>query len=258
VQPWEAGAVLLAGVAAGAINAVVGSGTLITFPTLLALGFPPVTANVSNNLGLVLGNLSGAWGYRRELSGQRGTVLRLLPLSVVGAVAGALLLLWLPQSAFEAIVPVLIGLSLVLVVTQPWIGARLAERRARPGAPDGPVEPGPVAMAGVAAAGVYGGYFGAAQGVLLVGLLGSVLARPLQTVNGIKNVLSTAVNGVAAAVFIVVAPDRISWPVVALIAVGSILGGLGGAGVGRRLPPLVLRGVIVLVGVIAILRLLAA
>ena len=152
--------------------------------------------------------------------------------------------------------PVLIGVSLVLVLVQPWLSARLAGRRRLLGDVGGGGA-GPVSMAGVAAAGVYGGYFGAAQGVLLVGLLGSLLDRPLQVVNAIKNVLSAAVNGVAAAVFLLVALDRVAWPAVALIAAGSTLGGLGGAWVGRRLPAPVLRGVIVAVGLTAIVRLLA-
>jgi uncharacterized membrane protein YfcA len=254
VSPWEALAVLLAGVAAGTINTVVGSGTLITFPTLLALGFPPVTANVSNNIGLVFGGVTGAWGYRRELSGQRGTLVRLIPASLLGAVAGALLLLRLPAQAFETIVPVLIAIALVLVVVQPRIAAAAAARRQRDGTTHRGV--GPLAQAGTLLAGVYGGYFGAAQGVLLVGMLGALLPESLQRINATKNVLSAVVNSVAAVTFLIVAPHAVNPLIAVLIAVGSVIGGLIGAGVGRRLPAKGLRAVIIVVGVVAIVRLL--
>ncbi len=245
---------LLAGVWAGMINTVVGSGTLITFPTLLAIGFPPVTANVSNNVGLVFGSAMGTWGYRRELEGQRTNVVRLAPMSLVGAVVGALLLLRLPATAFEAIVPVLIGISLVLVVVQPKVSAWTAARRERSGTEH--TGPGPVAAGGTFVAGIYGGYFGAAQGVLLVGLLGSLLPESLQRVNALKNLLSLVVNLVAAVTFLVVRPEAADPLAVTLVAVGSVAGGLLGAKVGRRLPPPVLRTVIVVVGVVAIVRLL--
>ena len=254
---WEALAVLAAGAGAGLINTVVGSGTLITFPTLLALGYPPVTANVSNNIGLVFGGVTGTWGYRRELSGTRHLLARLVPASFAGGILGAVLLLLLPARAFEKIVPVLIALALVLVVLQPRIAAAAAARRARDGLPETGAVAGVLVRAGTFLAGVYGGYFGAAQGVLLVGLLGALLTESLQRVNGIKNLLSSVVNGVAAVTFLVVAPGRVDWLVVLLIAIGSIIGGVLGAGVGRRLPPRVLRGVIIVVGVTAIARLLA-
>jgi uncharacterized protein len=254
VTVWEALAILVAGTGAGLINTVVGSGTLITFPTLLALGFPPIAANVSNNIGLVFGSISGTWGYRRELSGQRVTLRRLAPASLLGSVVGAVLLLRLPASAFETIVPVLIGIALVLVLVQPRIAAAAAARRERQGTPHQGA--GPLAVVGTGLAGVYGGYFGAAQGVLLVGLLGALLPESLQRVNAAKNFLASVVNGVAAVTFLIVAPGQVRWPVVGLIAVGSVIGGVLGAGVGRRLPPPVLRAVIVVVGVTAIVRLL--
>jgi uncharacterized membrane protein YfcA len=247
VTPFEAIFVFIAGVGAGTINAVVGSGTLITFPTLLAVGYPPVLANVSNTIGLVPGSASGALGYRRELEGQLSRLLRLGVASTLGGVTGALLLLKLPESAFKAIVPVLIGLGCVLVVTQPWIS-----RRVRP--PEtAPAHGSALLWLLVYLAGVYGGYFGAAQGVLLIAILGLGLAESLQRINAAKNVLAGVVNGVAALVFIIV--SDVAWEAAGIIAAGSILGGMLGASVGRRLPPPALRGVVALVGVIAIAKL---
>jgi uncharacterized membrane protein YfcA len=249
VSPWDALAIAVAGLGAGAINAVVGSGTLITFPTLIALGYPPVLANVSNTVGLVPGSAAAVVAYRPELAGQGERLLRLCAFSTVGAVCGATLLLTLPAGAFQAIVPVLIGLALLLVVLQPRLTAAMANRPQRP-------HHGGLALGfGVLGTGVYGGYFGAAQGVLLMGLLGTLLAEDLQVLNAIKNVLALTANFVAAAVFVCV--EHIDWKVAALIAGGSVVGGLAGARIARRLPPAVLRGIIVTIGVVAIVRLLA-
>ncbi|WP_229379362.1 sulfite exporter TauE/SafE family protein [Streptomyces sp. VRA16 Mangrove soil] len=235
------------------MNAVVGSGTLITFPTLLAFGYPPVLANVSNNIGLVPGVLSAAYGYRRELRGQRRRLLRFGAASLLGGLVGALLLLRLPDAAFRAVVPVLILTACVLVLLQPRLNRWMKNRRERAAAsrPDG----GLPMWLGVLGTGVYGGYFGAAQGVLLMGMFGAVLRDDLQRLNAAKNVLASIVNGVAAIVFIAVAD--VDWTVAALIAAGSTAGGLIGARLGRRLSPLVLRGVIVTVGVTASALLIA-
>jgi uncharacterized protein len=250
VGPGEALAIFAAGVAAGGVNAVVGSGSLITFPTLLAFGLPPVVANVSNNLGMVPGNVTSGFGYRRELAGQRGRLIRLGVASATGAAAGAIALLWLPAGAFKVIVPVLILIACALVLVQPLLSARLRTRREaleRDRA-------SPWLSAGVCLSGVYGGYFGAAQGVLVIGLLGSFLDEPLQRVNGAKNVLVAIVNGTAAVVFVLVA--HISWAAVLLIATGSSIGGLVGARFGRRLPPLALRLFVVAIGITAAVRLI--
>jgi uncharacterized membrane protein YfcA len=261
VSPLEVVAILLAGMAAGTINTVVGSGTLITFPTLLAFGIPPVTANVSNTIGLAPGSLSGAIGYRRELTGQLTRLLRLGTASLAGGIAGALLLLWLPSSAFDAIVPVLILLGCVLVALGPRISRRVAARAEERG---GLAEHGAWwVWPAVAFAGVYGGYFGAAQGVLLMAILGIGIDESMQRHNATKNVLALIVNGIAALVFILLAfvdvpflpqsaSSSVDWTVAGLIAVGSVIGGQLGATVGRRLPPNVLRGVIIVVGVVAI------
>jgi uncharacterized membrane protein YfcA len=324
----EAFAIFAAGAAAGTVNAVVGSGSLITFPTLLAFGFPPVVANVSNNVGLVPGNFSGAWGYRRELAGQRSRLLWLGIFSVLGAVAGAAALLALPAGAFKLVVPVLILASCVLVLLQPRLSARIAARRKRAreareqaGHQAGHQESaagrrgadhadrgGPVLAGGVFGAAIYGGYFGAAQGVLVIGLLGTFLDETMQRINGAKNVLVGTVNGSAAIVYIIFAHvnwlvvlliavgstiggllgtfldetmqringaknvlvgtvngsaaivyiifAHVNWLVVLLIAVGSTIGGLLGARIGRRLPPLALRIFIVVIGLISSIRLI--
>ncbi|MFC8762029.1 sulfite exporter TauE/SafE family protein [Streptomyces sp. NPDC057193] len=249
---WEALAVFAAGIGAGTINTIVGSGTLITFPVLLATGLPPITANVSNALGLVPGSISGAIGYRRELKGQKARVLRLGGAALVGGLIGAILLLALPSEAFDAIVPVLIGLALILVILQPRIAAAVQRRREQTGTeahPDG----GPALLVGLCLASMYGGYFGAAQGVLYLSLMGLLLHDTLQRINAVKNILGALVNGVAAVFFLFVA--EFDWTAVLLIAVGSTIGGQIGAKVGRRLSPTVLRGVIIAVGVVAILQL---
>ncbi len=245
-------AVLLAGIAAGTINTVVGSGTLITFPTLLAFGVPPVTANVSNTVGLVPGSLSGAVGYRRELKGQRARLVRLGSASLLGGIGGAVLLLALPAEAFDAIVPALIGIGCVLVIFQPVIGRRVAARHeARGGAPE---HGAAWVWILVFLTGIYGGYFGAAQGVLLMAVMGIGIQESMQRLNGTKNVLAMLVNGVAAVIFIIVAD--VDWVVAGLIALGAVAGGQLGASVGRRLPPLALRIFIVVVGAAAMTQFL--
>ncbi len=245
-------AILAAGFAAGTINTIVGSGSLITFPTLLVLGYPPLTANVSNNIGLVPGGVSGSYGYRHELAGRSRALRRLAPLSFLGSVVGAGLLLVLPPAAFKAIVPVLIVLALVLVLVGPGLQRRAAQRRGDEVAPRWHTW---ALGTGTFVAGAYGGYFGAAQGVLLMGLFSALSSEPLQRLNAYKNVLSAVVNGVAAVMFVIFARGSIDWVVVLLIAVGSFLGGLVGARIGQRIRPGVLRGLIVLIGVIAIVKL---
>ena len=283
-------AIFAAGLAAGTINTVVGSGTLITFPTLLAFGYPPVLANVSNNVGLVPGTVSGAYGYRAELAGQRRRLMRLGAASLCGGLVGAILLLVLPADAFKAIVPALIGVSLVMVVFQPrlsrWVAARQQARTAAPpGPPDGPGNTGgsdgpagsvtvvatattvreqtalqgdpggPVLCVLVFLSGVYGGYFGAAQGVLLLGLMGIAFTDSMQRINAVKVVLAGLVNGIAGVVFVVA--THIDWGAAGLIAAGAILGGQIGARIGRKLPPWGLRLLIVCVGIAALVKLLA-
>jgi uncharacterized membrane protein YfcA len=260
-------AIFAAGFWAGMINVVVGSGTLVTFPVLLLFGYPPLVANVSNNIGLVGGGITGTIGYRAELAGRAATLKRLLPASALGGITGALLLLVLPADAFRAIVPVLVAIGLVMVVWGPalqrWAARRREARRPAPataGAPVATVERSRVHEAaivgGVFVLGIYGGYFGAAQGVLLVGLLSVLTTETLQSITGLKNLLTTAVNALAAVTFMIVSWHSVDWKVVLLIATGATLGGVAGARFGRRLSPLLLRSLIVLVGVTALARLL--
>jgi uncharacterized membrane protein YfcA len=240
MSPQDALAIFAAGLAAGTVNVIVGSGSLITFPTLLALGYPPVLANVSNTVGLVPGSVSAVVAYRRELVGQRRRVIQLGSASLVGGLSGAVLLLALPHSVFKAAVPVLIAIAALLMAAQPRISAGLERRGNRR------THGGAALLVGVFLTGVYGGYFGAAQGVILIALLAIFIDDDLQRLNGVKNALALTVNAVAGLFFI--ASTHISWEVAGLIAAGSIIGGQVGGRYGRRLPARLLRWVIVIVG----------
>jgi uncharacterized protein len=248
VQWWEAAIIALAGLWAGLINAVVGSGTLVTFPVLVALGYPPVTATTSNAIGLITGSITGAVGYRSELEGQGRRLARYGVASFLGAIVGAVLLLKLPADAFETIVPVLVGISVILVLVQPLLSRRLSNRTVVDRTAS------PLLYVLIFLVGIYGGYFTAAQGIMLVGVMGLLVADPLQRLNAFKNALAAVVNVVAGVIYAFVAP--VSWPVVAVLAVSSTVGGLLGATVGKRLSPRVLRGVIVVIGVAAVVHLL--
>ncbi|WP_017572900.1 sulfite exporter TauE/SafE family protein [Nocardiopsis halotolerans] len=248
MELWEAAAILLAGVAAGGINAIAGSGTLFTFPVLLALGYPPITATISNSIGLAPGTLTGAITYRRELAGQRTRMLRLGGMAFLGAVTGAMLLIYLPPGVFEAVVPFMIGLACVLIILQPritrWVRSRRPARR------DG----GPLLPLGAYVTGTYGGYFAAAQGIILMSVLGTALDDDLQRLNALKNLLTSIVNSTAAVFYIVLAEP--AWPVVGLIACGTITGGYLGARFGRRLSPAALRVCLVVVGMSAAVQII--
>jgi uncharacterized membrane protein YfcA len=247
---WHALVIVVAGVWAGTINAVVGSGTLVTFPVLVALGYPPLTATTSNAIGLAPGTISGAIGYRHELIGYWPQVVRFAAASFLGAICGTILLLSLPGNAFTKIVPVLVGLAVVLVIVQPRVSKWVAKRReSEAEAQTG----GPLLLFFVFLIGIYGGYFTAAQGVMLMAVMGMLLSEPMQRLNGVKNVLSAVVNVVAGTIYAFVAP--ISWPVVLWLAIGSVLGGQLGAKIGRRLSPVLLRAVIVVVGLAAVVQL---
>ncbi len=247
MTPIAALAIVAAGAAAGAVNTIVGSGSLITFPTLLALGYPPVVANVSNTVGLVPGSVSGAIGYRRELRGQGRRLLRLGAMSVLGGITGAVLLLAAPGT-FRATVPFLILLACGLMAVQPRL-ARHGDDTGRPVLARWGLLPLLVYLTGI-----YGGYFGAAQGVLLLAFLSLGVNDQLQRLNATKNVLAAIVNGVAAVIFITV--THVDWLAAVLIALGAIAGAFAGAALGRRIPSRVLRYVVVVGGVAVAILLL--
>ena len=255
-------AIAIAGVLAGTVNTIVGAGTLLTFPLLVALGVPPLVANVSNTVGLVPGSVTGAWGYRRELAGQWPVVARMAVLSAVGGVIGGLLVLVAEPGTFTAVVPWLLVLAAGLAAAQPrvagWVRRRGSQREpaaaasatataARLADHTRPLSTG-LAL-GIAATGIYGGYFGAAQGVILISLLGIGWSSDLHRANGAKNVLAGTANLVSATVFIV--GGVVSWKIAGLIAVGSALGGVLGSRLGRRIPAVALRALIVVVALIA-------
>jgi uncharacterized protein len=247
---WEMVAVVAAGFGASAVNAAVGSGSLVSFPVLLAVGLPPVPATITNSLGIVAGGLSGSFGYRRELAQLRRWLPTMLTGAVLGALTGAWLLLTLPAEVFATVVPVLIGVAALLVATQPLINRALARRQEE----DGPAPAGRGRLAalgfGSYAASTYGGYFSASQGVLLVGIAGLITPQPIQRLNALKNINTVTVNIVAATAYVVVAADQVVWSVAGLMAVGSLAGGWAGATAGRRLPgPLLRAAIVVLAGV---------
>ncbi len=251
--------IVLAGVGAGAVNSVVGSGTLITFPTLVTLGFAPLTATISNCVGLVAGGVSGTWAYRRELRGQGGRLRWQVPGSVIGAILGAWLLLHLPEQVFNRVVPALLVAAVVLVVVGPRVQAVAQQRAMAAGRSADHLSRGRMTalVAATFAVGVYGGYFSAAQGILLIGVMGILLPESMQRVNAAKLLLTLLVNVVAAIAYILVAFDRVSWEAAGLIAIGSLVGGFLGGHYGRRLSPTALRAVIVVVGLIGLYRLLS-
>jgi uncharacterized membrane protein YfcA len=235
-----------AGLVAGVANAVVGSGTLLTFPVLLAVGYPPLVANVSNTVGLTAGNVSGVVGYRRELAGQRRRIIQLGLPAAAGSVCGALLLLALPESVFRRVVPILVLFATLLVIAQPRLSRLMAEHRERRASVW-------ALVTGVFLTGIYGGYFGAGQGVMLIGVLSVFVDEPLHRLNGLRNVLALVNNGVAALLFAALA--HVSWAAALVLAVSSLVGGQAGAVVGRRLPPNALRAVIVVAGLAAVVKL---
>ena len=244
--------VFFAGLWAGTINAVVGSGTLVTFPVLIALGVAPVVASMSNAMGLVAGTAAGAWGYRRELAGRGRQLLKLMPASLLGGITGAWLLLHLPEKVFGYVAPVLLVAALLMVLFQPKLQAWIRNREQNPEHAIKDKSHGILLVVLIYLAGVYGGYFVAAQGILLVGILGVFLSGTMQNANAMKNILTLTVNMVAAVSYLIFAFDRINWWVVLLIAVSSTIGGLLGSKVGRKLSPTVLRGVIFTLGIVAL------
>lgn len=268
MELWQIALIVLAGIGAGGINAVVGSGTLITFPALVAFGVPPVVSTMSNAVGLIPGNIASSFGYRNELRGQWRRILGFVPASILGSLTGAYLLLHLPADAFETIVPVLLVVALIMVVGQPalsrYLKSRSVRRAERAGREHVAASVGDTLSTGryvlvllvVFLTAIYGGYFAAAQGIILIALLGLLLPDDLQRLNGLKNVLVLVVNTVSASTYIIVGHDRLNWIAVICIAIGSLIGGYFGARVGRKFSPVLLRTIIVILGLVAIWRIL--
>jgi uncharacterized membrane protein YfcA len=246
VDALETIALLAAGGCAGTVNAVAGGGSLVSFPALLAVGYSPVAANVTNQVGLVPGYVGGSVGYRAELAGQRARARALGATAVLGAAAGTALLLLAPAHSFRVIVPYLVLASCALLALQPALTRAAGRHRTE--------HPGVPLHAGVFAASVYGGYFGGALGIVLLAILGALLADSLQRLNALKGLLSLAGGLVAALGYAVFGP--VHWGAAALIAAGALVGGHTGAGLARRLRPDVLRWAIVIYGTVAAIILL--
>jgi uncharacterized membrane protein YfcA len=241
---------VLAGLGAGIFNGVAGGGSLISFPLLLALGFPPLTANITNTVGIWPGYLSSAAGFRQEISGQWGRFARLSPVAGVGAVVGAILLLTTSSADFTAIAPWLVLGASVLFAAQPLL------RRALGDAND-PSRTHPLLLlGGTFAASLYGGYFGAGMGVMLLAILGLCLPDSIIRTSGLRTVLSILVNGVAAVVFLL--HGGLVWEAVALLAAGSLVGGWVGARVAVSIPATALRVVVVVIGLVTTVKLLVS
>ena len=248
-------AIIGAGLGAGIVVTAIGAGSLVSFPILLAVGVPPLVANVSNTVGLVPGGITGTWGYRGEMAGYRPLVVRVAITSASGALAGAVVLLVFPPGAFETVVPYLVLFASTLVGLQPLVSAGLRRRALQRGLTPATRESmGPALTSLSSLVGAYGGYFGAGQGVMLVAVLGLGLDVPLQSVNALKNLAVLVANVAATVVFVFVAP--LDWTVVGLIASGSMVGGWLGARLGRRLPPLLFRVLVVVFGYVVAIRLL--
>ena len=243
--------VLLAGLGAGVLSSTVGVASLLSFPTLVALGLPPVVANVSNTLGLIPGGLGGVVGYREEVRAAPRVAVTIMAVCAIGAVAGAALLLGLPPDVFESVVPWLILFTCLLVGAQPRIAAWLRARHERRygGERDERLHMSPATTGFATLTGVYGGYFGAGAGVMMVAVLGLGTDLELRIVNGLKTLSLMVGNIVAGLIFVVVADPR--WDVVVLLAAGSLVGGYVGARIGRRLPDAVFRWAVVAAGVVA-------
>jgi uncharacterized membrane protein YfcA len=242
---------LAAGLGAGTVNGVAGGGTLVSFPALLATGMPALQANVTSTVGIWPGYLGGVAGFRSEVREQPRRRLGVLSgAAMVGAAVGSVLLLVTPVGAFKALAPYLVLAACLLFAVQPlisrWVKDRLAE------VADGHLR---VAAAGTLLGSVYGGYFGAGLGVILLALLGLTLPDDLVRTNGLRAVLSLVVNCMAAAVFLVAA--HVAWPDAGLLAGSSLVGGYFGARLARRLPPIVFRVLVVVLGLVTSARLLA-
>jgi len=257
---WEFVVAAVSGLAAGAINALAGGGTLVSFPALIALGVPPVSANITNTVALVPGYLGGAWAQRRDLLAYVGRLPVLAAVSAVGGLAGSILLVSLPEDLFSDLVPFLILAACLLLAVQDRVRTRVQATRARRGIDEGASagdssgagasSVGLVVSVGIAA--VYGGYFGAGLGIMLLAVLGLSLEDPLPRLNSLKSALSLIINLVAAVFFLF--SDHVLWDFAAVLAVASIIGGLAGGRLAGRLSPRLLRAVAITVGIVVAVK----
>ena len=286
MEPFSLIVLLVMGTLAGAINAAVGSGSLLTLPVLMAVGIPPGVAVRTNTVGMLFSTIGSVVGYRKEIAEEKRDLPPLVITAASGAILGALLLLVSPASALDVVVPVLIVVALAMVVFQKRITAALrawsdrrkaarAQTARRKDAPAGSdaatgsdVSAGvevpersplrsPALVSTMGAASVYGGYFTAAQGILYLGILGTFTGRSMGSVNSVKNLLSLVVNLAAAAIYVIahfVIGAEIVWLATAAIAVGALIGGYFGAHLAKLMPEWLLRGVIVVVALIALVR----
>jgi uncharacterized protein len=245
-------AIVAAGLGAGLLTSTVGVASLVSFPVLIALGIPPVVANASNTVGLIPAGLGGSLGYRRELREQPKVTWFVVITCAVGSVGGAVLLLALPSGVFESVVPWLILFTCLLVGAQPWISRWLRSRRPDDHGPRTALSPATTFFA--ALTGVYGGYFGAGSGVMMMAVLSLGLDLELRIVNALKTLAILAANVVAGLIFVFVAD--LNYTAVGLLAAGSIVGGYTGSHIGRLLPPTLLRILIVLAGITAAVTML--
>ncbi len=240
MPPADLALLVVAGVVSGVVNAVAGGGSLLLFPALLAVGFSPLAANVTNSVTQAAGSAGLALGSRRELRGQRGRVLSTAGVAAAGSLVGSLLLLVLPAEVFTAVVPALVALASVLLGVQPWLARWVGEPE--PGAPDRRVILLPAVFLGA----IYGGYFGGALGVILIAVLALTAHDDLHRLNAVKGVLGLIITSVSVVVFAIGAP--VDWLVVALLAPVNLVGGFLGAKLAGRLPAPVLRVAVVVVG----------
>ncbi len=248
MDPLEQLIVVGAGLGAGVVSSSVGVASLISFPVLVAVGLPPVVANASNTIGLIPAGLSGSFGYRRELAEHPAVTRVVLITSSVGAIGGALLLLRLPPGVFETLVPWLILFACLLVGLQPLISRWARSRPSFDLEADRTLVSGRVTAASTVV-GVYGGYFGAGQGVMMVAVLALGLDLELRVVNALKTAAIMAANIVAGVIFVAIAD--LDWLAIGLLGAGAVVGGYLGSHVGRRLPPTVFRVLVVAAGVTA-------
>ncbi|MGH9298203.1 MAG: sulfite exporter TauE/SafE family protein [Acidimicrobiales bacterium] len=248
------GLLVAAGLVAGTVNGAAGGGTLVSFPALLATGLPALPANITSSVGIWPGYLSGVAGFRDVVAAQASRSAELAPFALAGAVIGSILLLTTPDKAFTAITPYLVLGACALFAAQPVI-ARLVSAEMTASDSHSPSRPRlAAAQGGILASSVYGGYFGAGLGVILLALLGLVLPDGMVRTNGLRTVLSLVASTGAATVFVI--HGSIDWRDAALLAASSLVGGYIGARVARRLPPLVFRLLVISLGLATAVRLL--